>query len=203
MGLEETSMTFPDLAEPPSSATVLITVNNSNNNIETNKQTTTTRSKNNDKKIFFLFWDSKESHPGHISHFCWFSILNEFCELTDAFFVICTSYSLNIDWGAPSALRGKDKGIPIVQKKWHDGRCSLRREEGRGGEEEGDAGPPLNPASDDWPPSVPFEKPCMWPPTPQKKILWPLRRLAMTAPWSFSSALYHSCRMTLIIIMRC
>ena len=41
--------------------------------------------------------------------------------------------------------------------------------EKRGGEVEGDAGPPLNPASDDWPPSVPFEKPCMWPPTPPQK----------------------------------
>ena len=44
-----------------------------------------------------------------------------------------------------------------------------RRGEGRGGEVEGDAGSPLNPASDDWPPSVPFEKPCMWPPPPKKK----------------------------------
>ena len=44
-----------------------------------------------------------------------------------------------------------------------------RRGEGRGGEVEGDAGSPLNPASDDWPPSVPFEKPCMWPPPPPKK----------------------------------
>ena len=41
--------------------------------------------------------------------------------------------------------------------------------EKRGGEVGGDAGPPLNPANDDWPPSVPFEKPCMWPPTPPQK----------------------------------